>query len=240
MIYSGYFSCFFKGENCQEHGILIKKRPSIPAPKRRITAVRIAGRDGELVLDDEIYDSIVIQVEFNFLAQKPELWGDIFRLAKNWLRGSGRLSFSDDPDWYFNCQYVQIDDTERTTKRLGNFVAEFHCEPYMHLLAGEDAVNPAETGWMLTNPFMTSHPVYTINGSGSGVLTVNGKEISFTSPGKLTIDTDRMMTFNAETGSSYGAAITGNYNNAYFLPGINRLQLTDGFSLSVIPAWRTL
>lgn len=240
MKYRGYFSCTFKGENCQTHGILIKKRPSIPAPKRRVTAVKIAGRDGEIVFDDEIYDPIVIPVEFNFLASRPEAWMETFRLAKQWLRGYGRLIFCDDEDWYYYAQYVSISDTERTTKRLGNFIAEFHCDPYVYALSGDKDVNPAESGGKIFNPYMLSHPTYTITGSGSGMLTVNGHSLSFDSPGKLVIDTDRMQSWNPDTMESLNTFLNGRYYNYYFQPGANSVSVSDGFSVSVVPAWRTI
>lgn len=240
MKYSGYFSCFFKGENCLDYGLLIKKRPNVPAPQRRITAVRIAGRDGELVIDDEIYDSIVIPVELNFMAPKPEAFAEIFRQAKLWLRGSGTLSFSDDPNWFYKCQYVVIEDTERTSRRLGNFVAEFHCEPYMYALTGLQAVNPTDSGGVIANPFLTSHPVYHITGSGSGTLTVNGKDITFTSPGQMMIDTERMMAANPVNGANLGTALTGYYSDLYLQPGANQISVSSGFLVSIVPAWRTL
>ena len=240
MSFSNYFSCFFKGENCQDHNVLAKKRPNIPAPKRRITSVKVAGRDGELVMDDEIYDPIVIPVEFNFLTSRPEAWGDVFRMAKQWLRGSGRLSFSDDPDWFFKCQYVVINDTERTTKRLGNFVAEFHCDPYMYKLAGEQPIVPADNSNKIFNPYMKSKPIYKISGSGGGSVTVNGFNFEFTSSGKLVIDTDRMEAWDPDTMEPMASRIAAYYPRFYLEPGINTVQISDGFSLEVIPAWRTI
>ena len=240
MRYSGYFSCFFKGENCLNYGLLIKKRPNVPAPQRRITAVRIAGRDGELVVDNEIYDSIVIPVELNFMAPKPEAFAEIFRQAKQWLRGSGRLSFSDDPDWFYKCQYVAIEDTERTSRRLGNFVAEFHCDPYMYKLSGEQPIVPADNANKIFNPYMKSKPIYKISGSGSGSVTVNGFNFAFTSSGSLIIDTDKMDAWNPDTMEPMATMTTAYYPNFYLKPGINTVQISDGFTLEVIPAWRTL
>lgn len=238
--YNGYYSCSFKNENCLDYGLLIKQRPSIPAPQRRITSVKIAGRDGELVIDDEIYNSIDIQVKFNFMSPSPDKWADLYRGAKNWLRGNGNLVFSDDPDFFFTCQYVQISDSERTSRRIGNFVANFHCKPYMYALTGLEEINPSEHGGKVVNPYMISHPVYQITGTGDGLITVNGKTVSFTSPGKLTIDTDRMLTFNPDTGVINGTALLGYYSNLYLEHGENTVEVSSGFEMTLVPNWRTI
>ena len=238
--YTGYYSCTFANESCLNYGLLIKQRPSIPAPQRRITSVRIAGRDGEYVVDDEIYNSIDIEVQFNFMSETPNGWAEQYRIAKGWLRGHGDLVFSDDPDFFYKCQYVQITDSERTSRRIGNFTAVFHCDPYMYALSGLEEINPAEHGDKVVNPFLLSHPVYQITGTGDGTITVNGKTVSFTSPGKLTIDTDRMLAFNPDTGVITGTALTGYYTDLYLQPGENTVEISSGFGMTFVPGWRTI
>ena len=240
--YGKNYTLSFNGKNCMEYDLLIRERPSIPAPKRRITAVKIAGRDGEMIVNDDIYESIDIPVKFNFMAESPDKWADSFRKAKAWLKGSGMLIFSDDPDWFYKCQYVTITSTERTSRRIGNFTAEFHCKPYMYAVNGTETIT-VDGYKVIINPYMTSHPTYTIEGAGSGRIAVNNLAVAFESPGSLTIDTEQMTACdisNPYAPSFEGVRTYGYFQNIYMQPGENQVVITSGFTLSITPNWRTL
>lgn len=223
-------------------GLLVKERPSIPAPAKRVKTIRVAGRDGDLVINEGLYDPIVIPVKFNFMSKKPDDWMESFRKAKEWLTGQGNLWFSDDPEWFFTARYVQITGTERTSRRLGNFTAEFFCEPYMYSRAGD--VVAELTDGKIYNPYMTAHPTYYIVGSGTGTLTVNGKTVQFTSQGgayvsgTITINTETMRTIRY--GEPANKAMTGRYEDLYLLPGVNTVSISSGFTLQIVPHWRTI
>ena len=236
------YTLSFRGINCMDNGLVIRERPSIPAPKRRITAVKIAGRDGVMIVDDDIYESIDIPVKFNFMAESPDKWAEDFRRAKSWLKGNGKLIFSDDSDWFYKCQYVDITSTERTSRRIGNFTAEFHCEPYMYAVNGMETIS-IDGYKVIMNPYMTSHPIYTIEGTGSGRITVNNLAVLFESPGSLTIDTEQMTACdisNPYAPSFEGVRTYGYFQNIYLKPGENQVAITSGFALSITPNWRTL
>lgn len=236
------YNCSYRNISCADAGLLIKERPSIQPPAKRVQTVRVAGRDGELVIDDGLYDSLVISVKFNFLTKTPAQWMEAFRAAKDWLSGHGELWFSDDPHWFYRVNYIQITDTERTTRRLGNFTAEFHCEPYMYSREGQKIADIADG--TLYNPHMTSHPLIYITGTGTGTLTINNKSVDFSSEaigvlsGQLSIDTDLMRTMNYSHPAN--DAISGDYANLYLRPGMNYISITTGFDLQIVPRWRTI
>ena len=45
----------YKNEGSRQHGLLPVRRPSIPAPERRVTETEIEGRDGVLIEDGETW-----------------------------------------------------------------------------------------------------------------------------------------------------------------------------------------
>lgn len=226
------YSVEFKEKNCLEYRILAVRRPSIPAPKKRYSEITIPGRDGVLIEYDDCYDPITIPVEFNFM-NRPEEWGTVFRVAKRWLDGEGKLKFSDDQEFYYNCINCSIEDTERTTRKLGKFTANFLCDPYMYLRSGDE---PIENPSKIMNYYEKSHPDYILTGSGGCTLTVNGKEMQATVNGTLTINTDRMIAYNQD-GNLQNSMITGDYEDLYLIPGDNTISI-EGADLKVIPHWR--
>lgn len=228
------YSIEFNEKNCLEHRILVVRRPSVPAPEKRYEPITVPGRDGALIETDGCYDPITIPVEFNFM-EKPDLWAYTFRAAKQWLTGSGKLVLSDDPDFYYNCINCIITDSERASRKLGKFTAEFLCDPYMYLAIGDEPIDSPET---LENYYGVSHPDYILTGSGGCTVTVNGKELQAVVNGTLTINTDLMIAYNQD-GVSQNNLITGDYEDLYLLPGVNTISVT-GAGLKVVPHWRCL
>lgn len=229
------YNIYFNGICCEQYQIIPTRRPSVPAPERRIREIEISGRDGILTESEGDYSPITIPVEFNFLAS-PETWMGVFRKAKKWLRGSGWLILGDDPCYTYKVLYSRITDTERTCRTIGNFTAEFVCDPYAYIADGQKEKAISEVTY---NPYATSHPIYKIRGSGTATLTVNGKAMKATVSGEITIDTDRMIAYNA-SGVSQNTALSGDYEDLHLLEGDNTIAVTSGFTVTVIPNWREL
>lgn len=229
------YSITFNGENCLAYRLIPVRRPSVPAPEKRYTQTQIPGMDGVLIETDGSYSPITISVEFNFM-DSPGRWMEQYRAAKKWLKGGGWLKLGDDRDFLYKVYYVQITDTERTSKKIGNFTADFLCHPYAFLESGQYEYTADEAQY---NSYDISHPVYKITGNGACTLTVNGKSMTANVSGNLTIDTELMMAYQQD-GTAENTSVTGNYEDLYLIEGQNEISITDGFGLIVIPNWRCL
>ena len=130
------FRVTFNGEDSLQYSIIPVRRPSIPAPEERVEEIEIPGRDGVLTISDGIYKQIVIPVEFNFMS-RPDEWAATYRGAKKWITGNGKLVFSDDAGCFYKVLYCKITDTERTSRKIGTFTAEFTCDPYTPITSME-------------------------------------------------------------------------------------------------------
>lgn len=225
----------YNGENCAKYGIIPVRRPSVPAPEIRVEEIEIPGRDGVLVENYETYSPLVIPVEFNFLVS-PSEWMDAFRKAKRWLSGSGSLVFGDDQEYIYKVYYCKITDTERTSRRLGNFTAEFTCDPYAYVVCGQKRHEISDVTY---NPYNVSHPIYLITGEGMCTLTVNGNTMTANVGQNLTINTDLMLSYR-EDGTMLNTDVSGDYEGLYLKEGQNSISVTSGFDMSVIPNWRCL
>lgn len=214
--------------------ILPVRRPDIPAPEYEYEEIAIPGRDGIMTGSKRLLP-IEIPVEFNFKTD-PNLWMSVFRQAKNWLKGSGRLEFSDDEDFFFKVYFVRIEDTERTTKRLGKFTAVFVCDPYMYLKTGDREYSLSDVQF---NPYEVAHPTYVLRGySEETILTVNGYQVTLAVDGTLILDTDLMQAYDAD-GNLLNTSVIGDYADLYLKEGQNELLVSTG-GLTCIPNWRTL
>lgn len=231
------YTITFNGSTAKENNIYIVKRPSIPAPKRRVTTTAVPGRDGALIEFDGSYEPITIPVSMNFISDSADDWAEDFRTAKDWLSATGcKLVFGDDGDYFYNVYYCEITTAERTAKRLGSFTAEFVCAPYKYLYSGLEEYSYSE---VLSNPYALCHPTYLITGVGECDLTVNGNTLTAWITSNITIDTERMIAYT-DDGEVSNTSVSGNYDELYLESGTNTITVTSGFTLTVIPNWRCL
>lgn len=229
------FSVSYNNESCLGYGIIPVRRPSIPAPEEKIEEIEIPGRNGVLTISENLYNTISIQVEFNFMS-KPNQWAETYRKAKRWLSGSGELWFSDDHEVYYKVLYCKITGTERTSRRIGNFTAEFTCDPYTYYKSGK---NEIELESVIYNPGVTCEPTYRITGEGLCTLTVNGYEFTANIGQEIIIDSNRMISCKTD-GQSVNTDVTGDYSKLWLKSGDNTLAVTDGFEAHIMPEWREL
>lgn len=226
----------YNNQWASDFGILAKERPNIPTPKKRYDEIEIGGRDGKLLESDGAYEDIEIQIAFNYIS-KPEMWSVLKRKAKQWLlgSGSGELFISDDPYFFYKVKNVEIGAFDRTSLRVGNFTATFLCEPFEYAVAGKEEY--AVFG-EIYNHFYRAHPVYKITGNGTCVLYVNEKKVEITVSDNVTIDTDKMMAYKGA--ALVNATVKGDYESLFLETGRNTVRCTEGFTLKIIPNWRSL
>lgn len=228
------FEVEFKGIGCNQFDIFVVRRPDIPAPEENIEEIEVPGRDGILTRKNGTYKKIIIEIPFNFMV-RPEKWGEAFRRAKQWLTGSGELMFSDDPAWFYKVCFCRITSSERTSKRIGTFTAEFTCDPYVY---SKDGASEKEVEEVECNPYYICHPVYIVTGEGICTLTVNKKTFQVNVGQEVIIDSDLMMTYR--NGEDMNTISKGDYEDLYLQPGNNVIEHTGGFKVKIIPNWRSL
>lgn len=223
----------FKDQMASQHGLLVVTRPDIPIPELQVETIKVPGRDGLLVSDIQRYAAIELTVAFNYLTS-PEKWNEHLRMVKSWASGSGRLILGDDPNYYYKVLYTQASVAERTSRRIGNLSVTFVCDPYQYRIDGDIEYEPEDC---LFNGYDVCHPVYIIVGNGTATLTINGNSVQAAVDDKVTIDSDLMIAYDAD-GNVANTSTIGDYAGLYLQPGDNEIQISDGYTLTMIPRWR--
>lgn len=225
------YHVIYNGKKSIEAGIFVKQRPSVPAPECEYEEIVIPGRDGVLLSSIKRYLPLPIPVEMNFMAPK-NAWGEAYRKAKKWLKDGGTLKMSDDYDVFYKVYYVRIEDSERTSRRIGSFTAVFVCDPYTYLASGAAMYEPEDCAY---NSHEVAHPLYHVEG-GSFNLEVNGNH--FYGSGETYIDTDKQIAYNAEK-EIINSSTLGDYDGLYLQEGNNNISITGG-TLKIQPNWRMI
>ena len=222
----------YNGHRNREFGIEVASRPAIPAPQLRGEYVSIAGRDGSLLVTDEVYEDITIDVPMNFV-NKPYHLADNYRRAKGWLRGNGKLRMFDDPDVFYRVKAAGIIDNIRF-KRGQKFTASFVCDPYCYFDSGLAPIGPGE----ILNPGDIALPKYRLTGNGTVSLTVNEHIVTAIVSGALIIDRDLMIAYTDDK-TVVNTATAGDFIPLALQPGMNTVEVSGG-DVEIIPNWRML
>ena len=216
------------------HGLVVTKRPSVPAPEETVETFTVAGREGILTGERRL-QPIEIAVELAFRC-RPDDWAEQMRNVKQWLQGSGTFKQSDDVNWFYKVNHVQITAVERELKRYGRITATFNCDPYMYSIAGQREYSIDDES-ILNNRYETCHPMYIFPGSGMQTITVNGNTATISGSGAVVVDTDRMITYTQTTHGIESTRLTGDYEDLYLLSGEN--EISSSGPVTIIPNWRT-
>lgn len=192
---------------------------------RESTAV--AGRLGEIVSEPSYKSNLIVEVTFSIFKKfKPKI-----DKIKEWLSGKGRLSFSDEPEYFYKVLAIDYGSIEREMRRFGKLTVKFTCVPFKFRNDGQMPYSDIRQ-----NPYSESRPIYVITGEGMCTLTVNGKTMTANIGQNITINTELMCAYR-EDGEIQNTAVTGDYENLYLVPGDNEISVTDGFNLEIIPNW---
>ena len=109
-------------------GVVVRALPPIVRPTERITQVTVPGRHGKLIMtegDAPVYDNYVKTIDCYV---RPDV--DIEALL-DWLRGSGRVIFSNEPDRAYTARIYSQISLEKIMRghRHRAFAVSFLCDP---------------------------------------------------------------------------------------------------------------
>lgn len=226
-IYYTKYDIEYNNETGKGHGVILYDYAQFSGAEKSYQISAVGGRLGELVGVDDYKSNLVIQCTFGIIS--PQFMSHV-TVLKRWLKGTGTLVISDHQNVFYKVWKVDYGDIERELRKFGQFTVSFTCTPYQFENDGLIPVSDIDY-----NPYDLCRPIYTITGTGAFILTVNGNEMTGTVNGSITIDTERMVSYNAD-GVSQNNVVTGNYEELYIPHGDVSVSVSGG-TLSIIPQW---
>lgn len=213
------------------NGLLIRSLPPISKPLLRTQIEQIDGRDGDIItpLGYAAYEkSITIGLYGNY---------DVDDVIA-YFNGSGMVTFSNEPDKYYNYQIIQKIDFEKLI-RFKTATVAFYVQPFKYklnetpLTFNVDSVNKSFTVNNSGNYF--AKPIMTIYGSGNIAVNLNDSEIfniAIGDTGYITIDTAQMEAY--QDGTLRNRLVIGDYNNFMLNTGENTVSFSGDVTQVVI------
>ena len=150
-------------------GLLIQELPPISKPLMRTEIEQIDGRDGDIVTNLG-YSSYDKQMTIG-------LFGDYdIDDVIGYFASSGTVTFSNEPDKYYNYQVIQQIDFERLV-RFRTATVTFHVQPFKYSDVGDDVTVSADQWNGLPDATITKNGV-TVTASG-GSISISGTATAY-------------------------------------------------------------
>lgn len=215
-------------------GLIVQELPPISKPQIRNSIETIDGRDGDIVtrLGYSAYNKTVT------IGLKKD--ANINEVIAYFVQNdSGRATFSNEPDMYYNYDILDAVDFERLI-RFKQAKVNFHVQPFKYSLreGNTELFLPANKVVAITNRGnIYSKPVMQIRGFGEVTVSLNGVEIfdisfSTTNPEVITIDTAKMEAYDST--SLRNRSVSGDYSKFIFQAGRNALRFSGSGTVSQV------
>lgn len=169
----------FAGVNSIDYGIYITGEAVYNVPERSVEFVSIAGRDGDLILDNGHFENLEVTYPAGCFGADQTSFADKVRAFRNAIaskKGYQRLTDSYNPNEYRMATFVNGVEVDPTSYgQAGEFELVFNCQPFRYLMSGESEIE-VTSGSKIANPTpFESKPLIEVEGYGT--LNVGDYEI---------------------------------------------------------------
>lgn len=224
----------WNGIKSTDMGVVMLKAPSISIPQRRVSEIKVSGRNGVLHEDDKTYGNYTKEAECHVMDRSQ------IDAVCSWLTGFGEVVFSSEPDKVYRAYIKNLISFENILKNINDFIIQFDTHPFKY------NINPFADELTLTAPTIIrnggtvySEPIITVYGSGDINLSINGVDFPLYGVNEsITIDSEMMEVFKgtANQNSKYGGETFPRFE-----VGENAISWTGNVTkIEIQPKWRWL
>lgn len=237
----------WNGTDSRQMGLVISTPPRM-YPAERVESITVPGRPGSLLRPEGvgIYDPYTLSIQ----AANRRTVNPSALLA--WLRGSGELVLSTEPDRIYSARIINGGQLNCLFSGVYQGDVQFLCQPLRGQYPPEPAVSVTPsvsvTSMTLYNPGdVPARCLYTATGTDDVILSLDGApafEIVFPeSPGgTVLVDTDAgQALLDGEPPENYANHVSGSYRGLWIPTGSHTLTWSgEGTlaALTVLPRWR--
>lgn len=223
----------WNGIDSRSNGITLRAAAPIIKPEERVQHVAIPGRSGDLTLTEgeNIYNSYIqtltISAESAIFAKQ----------AYTWLRGSGFVTFSGEPDKRQAARVIGAVTLNKISRNLDRWAGQvqFYCQPLKQRLY-DSAQTLTEAGTVANNGDVNAYPVIVATpatGASTITITVNGKTLTISNVSAAVridcgaqevSDANRTQIMTANSGGPFPVLLPG--SNTVSGSGWSSLEIT--------------
>ena len=229
----------FNNKSSADCRIRVAHPPGYAYPERDYTITHIPGRNGDIIQDNGCYKNVERTYEVSFDAPNED-FATYANSVSAWLHsttGYARLEDSYEPNYYRMAVYQESNIFENLYNQAGTATIMFECKPQRFLKTGDNTITIQNSLTIMNPTGFEAYPLFKVTGT-SGVLTVNGNSITFSS-------IDDFVMLDCELQDAYKENINKNSTISGTFPvlktGSNTISWTgDISSVTMKPRWWTI
>lgn len=229
----------FNNKSSADCRIQVAHPPGYAYPERDYTITHIPGRNGDIIQDNGCYKNVERTYEVSFDAPNED-FATYANAVSAWLHsttGYARLEDSYEPNYYRMATYQESNIFENLYNQAGTATIVFECKPQRFLKTGDNTIAIQNSLTIMNPTGFEAYPLFKVTGT-SGVLTVNGNSITFSS-------IDDFVMLDCELQDAYKENINKNSTISGTFPvlktGSNAISWTgDISSVTMKPRWWTI
>lgn len=229
----------FNNKSSADCRIQVAHPPGYAYPERDYTITHIPGRNGDIIQDNGCYKNVERTYEVSFDAPNED-FATYANAVSAWLHsttGYARLEDSYEPNYYRMATYQESNIFENLYNQAGTATIVFECKPQRFLKTGDNTITIQNSLTIMNPTGFEAYPLFKVTGT-SGVLTVNGNSITFSS-------IDDFVILDCELQDAYKENINKNSTISgtfpVLKPGSNTIRWTGSISsVTMKPRWWTI
>lgn len=219
--------------DCRSRGVIMRGPAPIIRAEERVKHVEIPGRAGDLTETEgeDIFNSYIQTVSITVIG------GYNVRNIYGWLRGSGFVTFSGEPDKKQAARIIGAITLNKHSHNMDKWDGEvqFYCQPFKQLLKEPKATITSSGSAVINYGDVACKPIWKVTPSGSSAsITANGKTITvtgLTSGTVIWIDSDTMEVWNSDKSALLTKDSTGDF--PVLKPGNNEITGSGWSSIEI-------
>ena len=229
----------FNNKSSADCRIQVAHPPGYAYPERDYTVTHIPGRNGDIIQDNGCYKNVERTYEVSFDVPNED-FATYANAVSAWLHsttGYARLEDSYEPNYYRMATYQESNIFENLYNQAGTATIVFECKPQRFLKTGDNTIAIQNSLTIMNPTGFEAYPLFKVTGT-SGVLTVNGNSITFSS-------IDNFVMLDCELQDAYKENINKNSTISgtfpVLKPGSNTIRWTGSISsVTMKPRWWTI
>jgi len=200
----------YKGIRSSDMGLQIDGNLTFEAPRRDMNLVSVAGRDGDVVMDNGRYESVTRTINCRLKTTNENVESVINRIH-NWLATDVNFHdfhWSGDSDFTYKAMVENPSRTQRVLSKLARIALKFRIHPIKYLTS---SLNEREvvSDTNIANQFsLSAKPIIRVVGNGNVVINIGSQILDLRNVlHEITIDCETMTVVghdgNAEFAKMY-------------------------------------
>lgn len=228
----------YDGVSSEDFNVHISGDGTYDAPQRDVETISIAGKNGDLHLDNGRFNNIEIRYSAFCVDNFAHNYG-AFKAFLTSKRGYKRLEDTYHPEYYRRAAYNDKLTPSMTPRNLaGSFDIVFDCDPRCFLKSGEVEREVVSGGYIKNPTLFDANPL--IRAYGSGTLAINDVSVRISTSGTYTdIDCDIQEAYEGSINRNGNISlVSGEFPK--LKAGLNSITYTGLSKVIITPNWWTV